>query len=364
MERKRSQNEYYPNISLSYSENPEKYAYEVIGIEKTLDSAPPTLRSNRDLQNSSHGNIKSPGFDWKQAENIKKLNGKKAQAKQSDLESTAKILTRHVDTKKLANNSSLLKLIALFSVARSEKVLRNVECRDCTGIEIIFKLSCTHETCYSCAKEKITNYINNPSPSSFKLASCQTCKKNYSEIDFKKILGATSPLYEIFVGISFTKKCCRCEFSLILHIGYFAESNCLHLCLNCYCDDIFMGFDACTCCNKKYLHDDETRKRKTFCSGCGKIGEIVGQCYRISQCQHVMCVQCMTSSSVQKKCKVCLAEFSKKEIKHLGTIINKRCSACKKKFPLVEMDYSQTCCKYLRCKGCALSQCPYCSINT
>ena len=268
----------------------------------------------------------------------------------------------HINLKNLNLNTSFQKISQKPEINRqSSNLLASIHCESCKKLKIEVVLTCGHKVCLECFRTKVENYTLAPSIKTFKKASCLICRQNYSEIDICQYLKENSQISE-FLNIKILKKCDRCGLEKNLQKEYFAEMRCLHLCSNCYADDLIFDQNICFVCQKKYQYSESTNNRKADCGVCKANGFFVGNCFRKIDEDHVGCFDCLNEVFKNKKCLVCYVDLEKKKALHIKDMINKKCGFCRKNISLSSVFFHKTCCDNITCNECfnINKKCPFC----
>lgn len=233
--------------------------------------------------------------------------------------------------------------------------LNKTLCKSCGNKKKKFLLDCGHQVCVHCLKKQCKVYIENPSLETFKKFACVKCKLSLVALDIQNLY-ANLPELEMLKTMSSSFKCTRCRNSYTLHNGYCSELPCMHLCNNCYFDDLLFKRTACNneMCHMPFKKSALTSKRSSICDNCKAIGNSVFDCYRNICSNHYLCYQCLNKTAQQRKCQACDPSngIITRQYKLLASMVNKECVICKKIKILNDFDLIKRCCCEPVCNEC------------
>lgn len=230
------------------------------------------------------------------------------------------------------------------------RLLQDYFCITCQKFSFIVKLTCSHSACLFCLQSSLLNLANSPSLNSYKQSRCKSCFLIPTKKDINFVL--SSEIAETIYSLNITKQCTLCERNLELMTGYLPELECLHLCRECYLNDMLYGGTKCTCCLKDYDAGETTLQRVEQCSHCFKDGKLADNYFRALHSNHYLCPGCLIESLVKGdyKCPTCMYQLDARDIGALHMFIYKTCSGCNFYKPFNEIH--ECSCSYNFCHAC------------
>ena len=224
------------------------------------------------------------------------------------------------------NESESLK--ALLSQTLLSQTLRDFYCITCKKFSFLVKLTCSHSACLFCLQSSLSNLANSPSLKFFKQSRCKSCFLFPTKKDIGFVLSPIAA--ETVYNLSITKQCTLCERNLKLMTNYLPELECLHLCRECYLNDMLYGGTNCSCCSQEYEGIETTQQRVVQCSNCPMYGKIMDNYYRALHSDHYLCANCLLSllGKGDYRCPLCEYELDSNDIGALHMFVYKACPQC------------------------------------
>lgn len=242
------------------------------------------------------------------------------------------------------------------------KSLTNFICSDCNYIKGQVRLSCSHLVCIGCYKENLNNFEKFPNISTFKSIRCEQCQLLPNKFELYYFLDLNPARVDKFLAINIKKKCNFCSRNLNLMTEYLPELVCLHLCRECYIEQLFFYQTKCFVCNIAYKNISFTRNRKETCFKCNYTGSIVKQAFRSYSGNKFICFNCQQNVVNENSWISIFGDFDKKRgIQIFSHFFNKTCPACDERKALCDFVVCEICGNF-KCDDCNLSdrRCGYC----
>jgi hypothetical protein len=243
--------------------------------------------------------------------------------------------------------------------AISSKTKKNLEispigidifCSKCKKLKFLKKLKCGHSICFFCFSNKAKDLLNHPSCKKIQEFACKKCFELPSD---DEIFG--QELNEInfcWKNVQVMRKCTWCKRELNVASRFLLELTCLHLCRDCYLDQIYMGAKKCIACNAGFKNLKITKTRTSMCSECKLVGNIDSYGFRCYREGFNLCYSCQNKCLVEKKIDVISTEINgPPKLNQIDYYINKTCPFCSKKESLASIFKCPTC-ENIVCENC------------
>ena len=344
-----------PSAAVQKAINPHELVWKPQGCP-----SPPSLAASAAVPKK----INTQGFAWKPKEDSKSPSTivKKVinphPVRNKDLAKLLKIMTSHPSLRALEQNPTIPDLSLQVLLADTPHglvqslLVQNITCADCSNFRIVLHLSCGHDNCYHCIRSRATAHITAPSLKTFKKATCSVCRISYSFSDIQRVFETAPELIQKFQNPGIQHKCARCQLKLDLNKSFFSELSCLHMCCNCYADDLFFGCTECSVCSAKYQFSHSSLSREVTCVCCEEQGNFVKHGYRLAHGEHILCFDCGQDSVLENKCKSCQVKLGRKQCRAIRVCLWKLCSVCSKSVSIIEINRKKNCCRFHVCMGC------------
>lgn len=267
----------------------------------------------------------------------------------------SKLICQNIDNSSVKSSTEIVMNKQLDNINCSSRL----KCRKCGVIKLKFKKKCSHSSCIICIQKAIQEYINNPTISSFKALRCKICYEIPSEFDLNLLFPKPNDTIIKYSDIKFIKKCSLCLRKLNLATEFLPELKCLHLCRECYTEQIFMGIDSCMVCKYKFTNLMLTKTRVCTCTICGFTGNLLSMSYKSFSENKLICFDCQQKYTRSEKYAELFGELEIKSgialLKHLN---NKACPICFNVYSLCDIKPCRKCGNF-KCESCA-EQFPVC----
>ena len=239
-----------------------------------------------------------------------------------------------------------------------------LRCLKCRNIFVGLPLKCSHNICLYCFHYSLQKYISNPSPKTFQKFACHECSINCCMIDVMKACSSMDNSYMMYEKVNFRKKCMLCGNDCSIPTDFFGELECLHLCRNCYAEDLMFGGTNCPCCSMIYTNKQATMNRPAKCTKCLSEGRFVNDVLRACHNDHILCFSCLEDSVIAKQCVVCNFDLSE-SLRLLKNMLRKKCCLCRKTTSISEL-FTRPCCSFFQCLECSgdTPKCKTCNITS
>ena len=257
-----------------------------------------------------------------------------------------------------------------YKTERSNETLNNLppgslpklRCPKCDNFFVGLPLTCSHSTCLICFQTSLQKFISDPTPKTFQKFSCPECSVNCCKADVEKVYSLKENNLMRYEALNSRKVCMLCGINGCLHTDFFGELECLHLCRNCYAEDLMFGGTNCPCCSMIYKNKEATKNRTAKCMKCHYEGKFVTDVMRDCHNNHVLCFSCLEDSVIAKKCVYCRFDLSG-SLKVLKAMLMKKCCLCKKPTSIADL-FTRPCCSFFQCLDCTgePAKCKTCNI--
>lgn len=234
-------------------------------------------------------------------------------------------------------------------------------CGKCSHIKFKARLKCGHSKCFNCLKSDIIELNCSPSCKNIKPIICKKCYSLPSPEEIRKLIGYNESISSIYPEL--TKNCGYCRRESNIYTEFFFELKCLHLCKNCYVDQVYMGIKKCMVCEKKFKNSSITKNRVDKCDDCKNEKSYFNDALKSYDNNNLLCYQCQNKSYMSRNIKPLITIIKGKEsLVPFKKFINKKCPICHQDISLDEVRVCTSCENFI-CQNCLNSnpQCKLCS---
>lgn len=268
------------------------------------------------------------------------------------------LMTSHLDLSLFYTNQKLRAKIK----SNSLNLLKGKQCKFCFNLNFKTVLACGHPACLKCLKVRIVNYFNSPSVETFKELRCEYCCALPSRTEVYYVFGENPRKVDELFLINVRIKCRLCERTLVLMKDFYPELKCLHICRDCYIDQLFCKIKNCIVCRSEFKYREHTLNRIETCAVCFKSASVVDLAFKTYE-NGMICFNCQNESVKNIETIPILFEKMKLGNKEFRFYFNKRCPYCNTPKPLNEIQLCNVC-GTLKCDDCSIrfsSECTFCN---
>ena len=267
------------------------------------------------------------------------------------------IMLKHIDQ----TQGSKLKEILLNKDLDSSNKRPEFLCKKCGKIKLSFKRTCSHNSCFNCLQNNVKKYVNSPELSTFKNLRCQECFEVPKNLDLASLFKKHDDTLSKYKKAIVIKICFWCKQKLNLATDYLPELNCLHLCRECYSDQLYMKIKSCMVCKEKFINKNITLARMCTCTKCGNTGKLISKAFKCYFEDKIICFDCQLEIAKQNDWKSAFGSNEYTAVKGKFTHnFNKSCPYCNEVRCISEINICDNCAN-LKCDDC-LSLEPKCKI--
>ena len=269
--------------------------------------------------------------------------------------SLLKLMASHLDISLVYKKANLeAKLIP-----NSLELIQGNQCNICFNLKFEVVLACHHAVCVKCFRSRILNYFKTPSIETFKELRCEYCCALPTRNEVFYVFGENHSRVNEFFGIDVEIKCKLCERTLVLMKDFYPELKCLHICKDCYIDQLFSKSKNCIVCRGEFSYRERTLNRVETCAVCQKTASVVDLAFKSYE-NGMICFNCQNESARNNESLPVLYERMRLSKKELMYYLNKRCPQCHSLKPISEIQYCNLC-GTLKCDECSSSSSSLCS---
>ena len=235
-------------------------------------------------------------------------------------------------------------------------------CKKCGNVKLNFKRTCSHNSCLYCLKNNVKKYLDNLTASNFMSLRCGKCYEIPKDSDIELLFPRPNNTVIKYNNALVIKQCSLCKRKLNLATDYLPELTCLHLCRDCYTDQLYMKIDSCMVCKKSFSNKDLTLVRSCTCTNCGKKNKLVLKAYKCYYEDKIICFPCQTIIVKNMNWQEAFGSNDHKEMyRTMKYYCNKLCPYCEKTITLSEVNPCSKCGNFM-CDDCKSSDtsCKYC----
>ena len=259
-----------------------------------------------------------------------------------------KIFLKHVasvNLRKIPENISQIK-----QTSSGSNLTKNFFCEKCSFINLKVRLKCGHSKCFNCLKLSVLKLNECTTDKNLKSIICKKCFSLPSPEEIIELIGNNASISQIFPIL--TKKCGYCRRESNIYTEFFFELKCLHLCKNCYVDQIYIGANKCLVCQKKFKNSAITKSRLDICSDCRNQTSYFNEALKSYAQDNLLCYSCQNIAYRNRRMNALTIQINGKDsLAPFKTFINKLCSICNESSSLDNIRRCESC-ENLICETC------------
>lgn len=272
------------------------------------------------------------------------------------------LMSRNIDSSSVDKLQGIVMNKEMSSAVGGKKM----NCGKCGGFKLKFKGSCGHSSCFYCIRKKIVDYVERPCLRLFKDLRCKYCFEVPSRVDLSLLFPMPDKTSLDYSNVKLVQKCLWCSRELDVATEYLPELNCLHLCRECYTDQIFMGIDSCMVCKSKFTNSNLTKFRTCTCKACGYTSNLLSMSYKSYSENSLICYSCQMKFMIDQNYSNLFNSLSLVKGKNLFVYFNnKTCPVCLKVNCLDSIKVCKKCGNF-KCEDCYSynSTCNFCEVRS